>query len=109
MGLELRKTAKVHTSVGRSKSGRRQQQRIKTTSRFWNNTKIGQYPNLRYDAQNKGVMGKCLSRGHGRNVTQTCANVRHFTRSADGKLTRVGAEVAILLRKWCTFAIKDWL
>jgi hypothetical protein len=49
------------------------------------------------------------TRGHGRNVAPRSANVSRFTRSADAKLTRFGAEVAILLQKWCTFAIKDWL
>jgi len=54
-------------------------------------------------------MGKCLSR---RPQAQRSANVREreafLRRSPDGKLTRFGAETAILLQKWCTFAIKDW-
>jgi len=38
-------------------------------------------------------------RGPGRNVARYGANVRHFRRSPDGKLTRFEAEMAILLRK----------
>ena len=43
------------------------------------------------------------TRGDGRNVGQRGANVSHFGRLPDGKLTRFGAGTAILLRKWCTF------
>jgi hypothetical protein len=56
----------------------------------------------------KGLWVNCLSRGHGRNVARYGANVRPFTRVPDAKLTRFGAEVAILLRKWCTFAYAGW-
>jgi hypothetical protein len=48
-------------------------------------------------------------RGPGRNVARYGANVRHFRRSADAKLTQFRAGIWILLQKWCTFAIKDWL
>src|ERR1019366_11059 len=46
------------------------------------------------------------TRSHGRNVGQRSANVSRFTPSADAKLTRFGAAMAILLRKRCTFAIQ---
>src|ERR1019366_1102236 len=46
------------------------------------------------------------TRGDGRNVGQRGANVSHFGRLPDGKLTRFGAGTAILLRKWCTFSIR---
>lgn len=54
--------------------------------------------NLRYSAQNQGVMGKCLSRGPGRNVARYGANVSRFTRPAAPKLTRFGAGIGILLQ-----------
>src|ERR1039458_6775791 len=45
-------------------------------------------------------------RGPGRNVARYGANVRHFRRSADAKLTQFRAGIWILLQKWCTFAIQ---
>jgi hypothetical protein len=44
--------------------------------------------------------------GYGRYVARYSANVSRFTLLADAKLTRFGAGMAILLRKWCTFAIQ---
>src|ERR1039457_3866416 len=44
------------------------------------------------------------TRSHGRNVARRSANVTPFRLLPDAKLTRFGAEMAILLRKWCTFA-----
>jgi hypothetical protein len=45
--------------------------------------------------------------------TPHIANVREreafYAAHQDAKLTRFGAGMTILLRKWCTFAIKDWL
>ena len=54
----------------------------------------------------KGLWVNRLSRGPGRNVAPYSANVSRFTRSADAKLRRFRAGTAILLRKWCTFAIQ---
>src|ERR1019366_6656598 len=45
-------------------------------------------------------------RGNGRDVGPRSANVSRFTRPPEVKLTRFGAGMAILLRKWCTFAIQ---
>src|ERR1019366_560005 len=48
------------------------------------------------------------TRGYGRNVALTCANVSRFTLLPDARLTGFGAGTAILLRKWCTFAIQRY-
>jgi hypothetical protein len=45
-------------------------------------------------------------RGNGRDVAQRSANVSRFTWSSAAKLTQFEAGMAILLRKWCTFAIR---